>query len=574
MTISSQIPSRRIDVGKTILISLIAALIVAVCILSWVPPVSRDALTHHLVVPKIYLEKGGIVEIPGIGASYFPQNLDLLYILPLYFGNDIIPKYIHFAFALLTAWLIFGYLKKRLDSRYAFFGVLLFLSLPVIVKLSFTVYVDLGLIFFTTASLLLLLKWLEEGFRSRYLLLSAVCCGLALGTKYNGLIGFALLSLFVPLLYVRNAQPAKTRQLHAAGYALVFFFVAMLVFSPWMIRNAVWTGNPVHPLFPGVFSAKKPVSEKAVTVQQIRPPKTSKHLPRTQSSPLWIRKNVFQEPWWQTALIPARIFFEGRDDDPRTFDGRLSPLLFFLPMLAFVRFRSNTSQMKTEKGLLLSFAVLFLFYAYFKVDMRIRYISPIIPPLVILSAFGLQEILTVIKERFSGRKEKFYATAVMAAVAAGFAWNAIYISEQFTKFRPLDYISGRVGRDAYITRHRPEYPVLQYANQNLGERHKILCLFQGYRRYYIDRVTVHNEKMFGNIVMRASSPDQVAAKLNKRKFTHLLIQFNLFQNWSRSIFTGDEIKRLNTFFDRHTRLLIKKGGYVLLELIPALQPSG
>jgi hypothetical protein len=206
--------------------------------------------------------------------------------------------------------------------------------------------------------------------------------------------------------------------------------------------------------------------------------------------------------------------------------------------------------------------------------MRIRYISPIIPPLVILSAFGLQEILIVIKERFSGRKEKFYATAVMAAVAAGFAWNAVYISEQFTKFRPLDYISGRVGRDAYITRHRPEYPVLQYANQNLGERDKILCLFQGYRRYYIDRVTVHNEKMFGNIVMRASSPDQVAAKLNKRKFTHLLIQFNLFQNWSRSIFTGDEIKRLNTFFDRHTRLLIKKGGYVLLELTPAHQPSG
>ena len=154
--------SRTNKCSASILIGLIAALVVSVCILSWVPPVSRDALTHHLVIPKIYLENGGIVEIKGIRFSYYPQNLDLLYIIPLYFGNDIVPKYIHFAFALLTAWLIFGYLKKRLDRVYALFGVLLFLSLPVIVKLSFTVYVDLGLIFFSTASLLLLFKWLEN----------------------------------------------------------------------------------------------------------------------------------------------------------------------------------------------------------------------------------------------------------------------------------------------------------------------------------------------------------------------------------------------------------------------------
>ena len=96
---------------QSLLIGLLAILIVTVVILSWVPPVSRDALTHHLAVPKLYLQHGGIYEIPAIVFSYYPMNLDLLYMIPLYWGNDIAPKFIHFLFALLTAGLLYGYLR-------------------------------------------------------------------------------------------------------------------------------------------------------------------------------------------------------------------------------------------------------------------------------------------------------------------------------------------------------------------------------------------------------------------------------------------------------------------------------
>ncbi len=133
---------------KIILIGFLALLILSILVLAYVPPVSRDALIHHLAVPKHYLKQGGIHEIPAVISSYYPMNLDLLYMLALYLGNDILAKYIHFSFALLTAGLIYAYLKRRLHSGYGFFGALLFLSLPVIVKLSITVYVDLGLVFF------------------------------------------------------------------------------------------------------------------------------------------------------------------------------------------------------------------------------------------------------------------------------------------------------------------------------------------------------------------------------------------------------------------------------------------
>ena len=125
-------------------ILVLTVLVISLCILAWVPPVSRDALVHHLAIPKLWLKHGGIYETPDSVVSYYPMNLDLLYMVSLYFGNDIAPKLIHFSFGLATACLLFAYLAKRLDRYYAFTGVLLFLSTPVVVKLSTTVYVDLG----------------------------------------------------------------------------------------------------------------------------------------------------------------------------------------------------------------------------------------------------------------------------------------------------------------------------------------------------------------------------------------------------------------------------------------------
>ena len=165
------------------LIILFAGLIVATLLLASVPPVDRDSLTHHLYVPKLYLKHGGIYEIPEVLFSYYPMNLDLLYMIPLYFGNDIVPKYIHYFFALLTSALIYRFLKFRTSLIYALLGSLFLLSIPIIIKLSITAYVDLGLMFFSTASLLLILHWLNSNYKLRYLILAGCCCGLATGVK-------------------------------------------------------------------------------------------------------------------------------------------------------------------------------------------------------------------------------------------------------------------------------------------------------------------------------------------------------------------------------------------------------
>ena len=50
-----------------------------------------------------------------------------------------------------------------------------------------------------------------------------------------------------------------------------------------------------------------------------------------QMSILAYRSLAYQEQWWEIALLPIRIFFQGQDNDPQHFDGRLNPLLFVFP---------------------------------------------------------------------------------------------------------------------------------------------------------------------------------------------------------------------------------------------------
>ena len=567
---------------QVFLLLLLIALFFSIIILASVPPVSRDALTHHLIVPKLYLQHGSIYEIPSIAFSYYPMNLDLLYMIPLYFGNDIIPKFIHFTFALLTAWLIFSYLRKRLNIGWALVGGLFFLSLPIIVKLSITVYVDLGLIFFSTASILNVLKWIESRYQLKFLILSAACCGLALGTKYNGLILLFILTAFIPFIFRGNSAKKikleKTEdkrssiqiQFKALGFGAIFIIVALLVFSPWMIRNYVWKANPIYPLYNNVFNRQIPVSPDAQTGNPTlktadNPQRTSK-AKSTRWSPFAVRKVIYGESWWEIALTPVRIFFQGQDDNPKYFDGKLNPFLFFLPFFAFIHSSKNPASLRTEKKILISFTILFLLYAFSTTSIRIRYVAPIIPPLVILSIFGLHRIATLFSNHKVIKPAWLGSGLIVVIVTTILALNASYISKQFCDVDPFSYLSGRVSRDAYIAKYRPEHSIYQYVNQNLPDDAKILGLFLGNRRYYSDRELFFGVDKFKKLIDSVDSAKILIDDLRESGFTHLIIRFDLFNQWTGTQFDNSKKQMLKIFFARHVGHILSKDGYGLYEL--------
>jgi hypothetical protein len=550
--------------------SLLAILVISILILASVPPVSRDALTHHLALPKLYLDHGGIYEIPAIQFSYYPMNVDLLYMIPLYFGNDIIPKYMHFGFALLTAYLIWGHLRKRLDTRYALLGALLFLTLPVIIKLSITVYVDLGLIFFSFAALIFLLKWINNAFAFKYLLISAVWCGLCLGTKYNGMVVFFLLSLFVVFMYARASAADGKNPLKAIVSGAVFVGIALAIFSPWAIKNYVWTDNPIYPLYNHWFNIPKTeaadISEAEAPDLAVAQSNAGNHTSGKDWGPFATRKIIFKEKWWEISLIPIRIFFQGQDDSPKYFDGKLNPLLFFLPIFAFLNIRSDSTKLKSEKRIWLIFSILFILITLFQTDMRIRYISPVIPPLVVLSIYGFKQLTLAIKNRFSASSAKIFVAILSAIVFLLFGQNVTYIIDQFQKVEPIDFISGRVGRDEYIEKYRPEYAALNFANRHLPARSKILGLFLGNRRYYSDRELIFGVDAFRESVIGSDSADILLKTLKQNGYTHIIIQFDLFNWWVNQQFDREKKEMLETFFTTHLESILSQNGYGLFEL--------
>jgi len=521
---------------------LLVILLASILILASVPPISKDALTHHLAIPKLYIKHQGIYEIPFMEFSYYPMNLDLLYLIPLYFGNDIAPKFIHFSFALLAAWLIFDYLRRRINLTYALLGVIFFLSIPIIVKLSITVYVDLGLIFFSTAALLLLLRWIESGFQIRFLIISAIFCGLALGTKYTGLVTLFLLTLFAPFLYSRYKQATQHGFLKAAGYGVLFLCIALIVFSPWMIRNYHWRHNPIYPFYDSWFNNDKP------------------------SVSLFNYRNiVYQETWWQIALLPIRIFFQGKDGSPQYFDGKLNPFLLFLPIFAFFRIREDPQGLRKEKKIFLAFAVLFFAFAFFSRELRIRYISPIIPPLVILSVFGIRRLVEV-TSRFGSRSIRNIGLAILLLIFSfAFYLNAYYLLGQYRYVDPFHYLNGTLSRDDYIDKYRLEYPVMRYINENLPLDSKILFIFIGNRGYYCDREyifdMINNRSTLHQLIKTSDNPEKILNEFKDTGVTHLLIQYDIFNRWVEENFNSGDKQLLQKFFKGYVELLFFKNGY-------------
>jgi hypothetical protein len=462
-------------------------------------------------------------------------------------------------------------LKKRIDTTYALLGVILFLSLPVIIKLSITVYVDLGLYCFSTASLVCLFKWIEKDFKIKYLIVSAIWCGLALGTKYNGLIVSFLLSLFVPFIYLRSIQNKTKRQSRAIGYCAVFMIVSLMVFSPWMIKNYIWTNNPIYPLYNSLFNPKKvvPIPIKAPDTDSSDSVSNSSGVvkkPKGRWGHFAVRKIVYGEKWWETALIPVRVFFQGKDDNPKYFDGRLNPILFIFPFFAFIRLKKNDHALRTEKKILAIFSVLFLLFVFFQTDMRIRWIGPIVPLLVILSVLGLYEIIAVINDRYLGTAGKTIKGFVFVFLTFLVSLNAFYIIDLFKIVEPMSYISGRAGRDEYIEKYRQEYAAINYANHNTPDNVKIMCMFLGNRSYYIDREVVFNYNLATKEVIREDSSEKILIDLKKRKITHLLIRYDLFSKWLQDNYSEMEKEVINKFFKKHTSLHFSKNGHGLYQL--------
>jgi hypothetical protein len=178
---------------------------------------------------------------------------------------------------------------------------------------------------------------------------------------------------------------------------------------------------------------------------------------------------------------------------------------------------------------------------------------------------GLNNVMQAISIWQHPVQRKFGTALVSIALIVLFSMNTAYVVTQFRDVDPFSYLSGRVGREEYITRFRPEYTVMKYANVNLANNDKILGLYLGNRQYYCDREIIFGEDFLTRSVILTSSAEDLLNVLTNRGFTHAMVHLDLMKQW---IGTLNERERdvFAEFFNRYLLVLDKNLPYVLFEL--------
>ncbi len=198
---------------------------------AWVPPFEYDELEYHLGAPMDYLRAGRIAFLPYNFYSNLPQLTEMLYLLALVTRSEIAAKLVHGLFGLLTAGVV-AVVGSRLWSRQVgWLAAALFYTMPFVQDLSQTARVDLATAFFASlaaGSWLLGMPWHW----------SALAAGGAVATKWTA-IPVVLLPMLVLIL-------AQTRTLWPA---VRFGLVATVPVVPWLVKNALLTGDPIYPLW-------------------------------------------------------------------------------------------------------------------------------------------------------------------------------------------------------------------------------------------------------------------------------------------------------------------------------------
>ena len=531
-------------------------------ILNLTPPISRDALIHHLAVPKLWLRHGGFYETPWANYSYYPMYINLLYLACLYFKNDIAPKFIHLAFGLGTGWLIYFYLKQKFDRNWGLLGMIIFLTTPIVVWLSTSTYIDLGMIFFSTGSVLAFVKWRDSEYQQfRWLLVSSFCMGIAVGSKYNALIALFILNMILMLSYVRDTH----RQIAALKYGMLFFTIAALVASPWYLKNYLLTENPFYPLFNGFFKSlhHKPVQEivHSQAIEKIGRIGFFK-----------MREVMYGETFWETLLIPIRMFFQGEDNSYRYFQGSLNPILIlFLPFILL------NKKYRRDKILFMFFSVLFIFMAYFLTEKQVRYILPVLPFLSIIAVMGIKDLDDRLKPaklftflRFHGSFGSIARIVLFAGIASLLTLNFLYLKNRMNIIKPFQYVLGQETRENFLRRNLLHYPVVEYINMNLPDDVKIFSMFLGRRGYYLER-SFKNEQSFGRhtinrMVKSAANEENFLKFIRSMDVTHILMRTDLVDNYLKNNFSQKKIERFMILANKHWKQIYEYNNYAVWDI--------
>ena len=401
--------------------------------------------------------------------------------------------------------------------------------------------------FFTTGSLLALIKWRDsEYIVSKWLFLSAICMGLSIGSKYNALIAFVFINLILIYSHARDTG----QQVSSLKYGTIFFFITFLIASPWYLKNLYLTGNPFYPLFDSFFRSFHHQPVQKVLHKQVFQKSGGVGFFR-------LRQVMYGESFWETLLIPLRMFFQGDDNSYRYFQGVLNPILIIFTPFVILK-NSN----RKDKLLFGSFTAFFIIVAFFKTAKQVRYIAPVLPCLSILAVMGiknmdfrLKQIKNFLFSRYDYYIKFILRSALFSSIAILLASNLLYLNNRIIAIDPLKYVLNQETKKDFLKRNLGHYAAVEYINSHLPLNARIFTMFLGRRGYYLER-EYKNETSFGkntlnHMVNISKNEDKFNRYIHSLDVSHIFMHSVLVDRYLQDNFSQKEILRLMALVRKH-----------------------
>lgn len=233
-----------------------------------------DVLEYHLELPREYIANNSTAPLQHNVYSVFPQNVEMLYTLTMELGRfamgepggasadrgtgggsgyvwGIYPsQFLHVMLMLLAA-IAMSLAPVRMSTAARILALVLFLSIPWTIVTGSLAYNEGGMMLFGTLALVLALRSPSQdapGSSARIVLIG-ILLGLALGCKLTAGLFFAVPVAVILLAQALLGEKPCRGVLPGVKWVLVTALLAFVVYAPWAVRAAVYSGgNPVFPL--------------------------------------------------------------------------------------------------------------------------------------------------------------------------------------------------------------------------------------------------------------------------------------------------------------------------------------
>jgi len=458
---------------------------------SFLPVFDFDSLSYHLAVPKLYLLQGRITYLPTNFYSNFPQTAEMLYMAALAFGTPAAAPLIHTAFGALTALNVYAWLARKAGAPAAMAGAAIFFLTPIVALESPTAMIDLAVAFYASACVFALADTGEDQ-QFDGPALAALFGGIAISAKWSCVTVVALALIWWLVSSFRGGR----KELRPARL-LAIALLAAAPSLPYLIKNLVFTGNPVWPMLFGVFGGRDMNAEAARTiVESIRLHGGEGHT----------FKDLLLLPWSVTMR-------EWR------FQGAISPvLLCIVPLYAFVRRNKSVS-------ILLVFGLIWIPVWFFTLNLSLRMFLPALPLLAAVAGYSVVSIPQKWLRVFCGA---FIAAHLCYALGSSIAGASGIKGE-------LRYI---VARDdaPFLKMVLPEYKLYEWVNAHARPGDVTMLGEVNVRGYYIDTPYVWAHPVmqgrYGFDKMR--SGDELHGLLKKDGVKYVVFRYDPFVVFSNN----------------------------------------